>query len=66
MKSKAKLLSKDQISMKTVEDPDRLIQERAYQLYLARDRRPGLELQDWWQAESEINGQQRFRQPGNA
>jgi len=52
--------------MKTVEDPDRLIQERAYQLYLARDRRPGLELQDWLQAESEINGQQRFRQPGNA
>ncbi len=32
------------------------IRRRAYELFLARGGQPGRELQDWFQAEQELNG----------
>jgi hypothetical protein len=39
----------------TVEHLPDLIRKRAYELFEARDRQPGRELEDWFQAEREIN-----------
>ena len=41
------------------ENPEEQIRQRAYELYEARGRQDGLELDDWQQAEKEIVGVRR-------
>ena len=40
------------------------IQERAYELYVNRGQEPGHELEDWLQAEREVNGSHEQKQAG--
>lgn len=43
-----------------------LVQQRAYELYVARGQAPGHELEDWLQAEVEIKSGQQQRQSSPA
>lgn len=51
-KAKPANLSDDAVTQVT-EDLEERIRQRAYELYEARDRQDGYELDDWLQAESE-------------
>jgi hypothetical protein len=41
----------------TIEEREQNIRDRAYQIYLQRGAQPGYELEDWLQAERELNEQ---------
>lgn len=40
------------------------IQDRAYELYVSRGQEPGHELDDWLQAEREVNDRQELQKAG--
>jgi len=63
MASKAKTIGSSDSTRTAVEERERLLQStreqeirnRAYEIYLQRGAQPGYEVEDWLQAERELN-----------